>query len=202
MRRSLRYGSSWSGQEALWSDRGIGRQARRGPWTPGTAAAFTLYWHTRHAPDPDAVIPGGSSGAFSRLPREHARLDGLDLYARVLAGTGVPIRNPQRIDEAASKFRDNLVDVTNATSTLHGWRAQALFEATVASLGKVRLLKLEDSGDVFFDGDPLKFPRWPVSTNTPLTPPGASGATADQRGLRARSGQRCSRRSLAPSARG
>ncbi len=107
-------------------------------------------------PDPDAVTPGESSGAFRRLSREHARLDGLDLYARVLERTGGPIRAPQRIDEAFSKLRGSLVDVTNTTSTLHGWRAQALFEAIVASLGRVRLLKLEDSGDVFFDGDPLK----------------------------------------------
>jgi len=47
---------------------------------------------------------------------------------------------------------------------VHGWRTQALFEAIVASLGSVRLLKLEDSGDVFFEGDSLKPPDFRIVT--------------------------------------
>ncbi|MGH3977351.1 MAG: hypothetical protein ACRDS9_29175 [Pseudonocardiaceae bacterium] len=126
---------------------------------------FQLYWHTWQVPDPYAVIPSGSSGAFHRLPREHARLDSLDLYAQVLERTGGPISDTQRINGALSNLRDSLVDVMSTTSTLHGWRAQALFEAIVASLGRVRLLKLEDSGDVFFEGDPLKLPDFRIVTS-------------------------------------
>lgn len=116
-------------------------------------------------PDAETVIPDGSSGAFRRLPREHGRLDSLDLYARVLERTGGPIGDPRRITEALSKVQDSLVDVMSTTSTLHGWRAQALFEAIVASLGRVQLLKLEDSGDVFFEGAPLKPPDFRIITS-------------------------------------
>ncbi len=115
-------------------------------------------------PNPDVAVPGGSSAAFRRLPREHERLDSLDLYARVLTRTEGPIAEPRRIDEALSNVRDSPIDVTSTASTLHGWQAQALFEAIVASLGSVRLLKLEDSGDIFFEGDSLKPPDFRIVT--------------------------------------
>jgi hypothetical protein len=86
------------------------------------------------------------------------------MYAQVM-GRGVdPIGHPQRIDDALSNVRGSLVDVTSSRSTLHGWRAQALFEAIVASLGRVRLLKLEDSGDIYFEGDSLKPPDFRIVT--------------------------------------
>ena len=41
---------------------------------------------------------------------------------------------------------------------------QALFEAVVASLGRVQLLKLEDSGDVFLIGPDVKPPDFRIVT--------------------------------------
>jgi len=102
--------------------------------------------------------------SFRRLPRDQVRLDALDLYARVVERTGSAIRDQDRIDKALGSVRDDLVDVTHAESTLHGWRAQALFEAIVASLGRVQFLKLEDAGDVFFSGEPLKPPDFRIVT--------------------------------------
>jgi hypothetical protein len=72
------------------------------------------------------------------------------------------IADQVRIEGALATIRRNLIDVTQQDSTLHGWRVQALFEAVVASLGGVRLLKVEDSGDVFFSGDELKPPDFRI----------------------------------------
>ncbi|HUZ87074.1 MAG TPA: hypothetical protein VNF26_08985 [Candidatus Baltobacterales bacterium] len=114
-------------------------------------------------PYPD-VSPEESSTAFRMLRREHARLDALDLYARVVERTKGPIGDPGRIDTALATVRKALVDVASSKSTLHGWRVQALFEAVVASLGRVQLLKLEDSGDVFVTGPDLKPPDFRIVT--------------------------------------
>ena len=103
-----------------------------------------------------------SSRSFRMLRREHARLDALDLYARVVERTKGAISDPGRFDKALAKVRKGLVEVTSSKSTLHGWRAQALFEAVVASLGRVQLLKLEDSGDAFFVGPAIKPPDFRI----------------------------------------
>jgi hypothetical protein len=116
----------------------------------------------------DEPHPGGQASeqarAFRRLPRQHARLDGLDLYSRIVGRSPGPIGDQGRIDEALADLRLELIGVTGRDSTLDGWRAQALFEAIVASLGRVQLLKLEDAGDVFFSGDDLKPPDFRIIT--------------------------------------
>jgi hypothetical protein len=103
-------------------------------------------------------------GSFRRLPRGRVRLDALDLYSRVVERGGTRIDDRSRIEGALSDVRRELLDVTSVRSTLHGWRVQALFEAIVASLGRVRLLKLEDAGDVFFGGESIKPPDFRIVT--------------------------------------
>ena len=101
---------------------------------------------------------------FRQLPRDHQRLDALDLYARVVDRTGLPLKDPAQITGALDDLRRNLVNVTDSESTLHGWRIQALFEAVIASLGRVQLLKQEDVGDVFLSGPTIAVPDYRVIT--------------------------------------
>lgn len=103
-----------------------------------------------------------SPEAFRKLSRDPARLDSLDLYAQVVGRGGGLISDPGRIDAALTTVRDNLIAVTNQGSSLHGWRIQALFEAIVASLGRVRLLKTEDAGNVYISGRTMKPPDFRV----------------------------------------
>lgn len=104
--------------------------------------------------------------SFRRLPREHRALDALDLYARVAETSSVPVGHEDRITRAMEEVRSGLIEVAARQSTLHGWRAQALFEAIVASLGRVQLLKLEDVGDVYFSGDDIRPPDFRVVGTT------------------------------------
>jgi hypothetical protein len=64
------------------------------------------------------------------------------------------------------RLRERLLEVTARDSTLQGWRTQALFEAIVASLGSVQLLKLEDVGDVYFSGPDLQPPDFRIVTES------------------------------------
>jgi hypothetical protein len=106
---------------------------------------------------------------FRALARDHARLDGLDLYARVTQEAGARIGDEARIDTALSDIRRALLAATSSDSTLHGWRVQVLFEAVVVSLGRVRLIKQEDNGDVYFSGPDLKPPDFRVVTDEPAS---------------------------------
>lgn len=103
-------------------------------------------------PDDDAT----NAMAFRRLVRDPLALDALDLYSRVSQRSGSPINAGERIDDAFHSLAARVRGVAAASSRLHGWRIQTLFEAVVASLGRVKLLKLEDAGDVFFAGPDLK----------------------------------------------
>lgn len=64
-----------------------------------------------------------------------------------------------------AEIRRSLVETTNEVSTLYGWRVQALFEAVVATIGEVRLLKQEDSGDVYFAGEDIVPPDFRMVTD-------------------------------------
>jgi len=51
-------------------------------------------------------------------------------------------------------------------SRLHGWHVQGLFEAVVVTLGSVRLLKVEDCGRFYSDGDAaVMLPDFRIVTN-------------------------------------
>jgi len=93
------------------------------------------------------------------------KLDALDLYSRIAQGGAGSIANGQRIEGALEDLREKLIEVAAQRSTLHGWQSQALFEAIVVGLGSVQLLKLEDTGDVYFSGPDLKPPDFRVITS-------------------------------------
>jgi len=67
-----------------------------------------------------------------------------------------------------ARMNSGLDRALSSKSTLHGIRAQAMFEGMVASLGKVRLLKQEDSGECYFEGDALQMPDFRVVTDSGL----------------------------------
>ena len=87
------------------------------------------------------------------VARDHARLDGLELYSRLGVLTGRSIDDPQQISDTIATIRSSLEATTSQQSTVYGWMTQALFEGFVASLGTVRLLKPEDSGGMYTAGD-------------------------------------------------
>lgn len=98
------------------------------------------------------------------LHREHQELDSLDLFTRVVERSSLPINDPDRIEAALGRVREGLDAALSRSSTSHGWRTQNQFEAVVASLGAVRLLKTEDAGSTYVVGPPVKVPDFRIVT--------------------------------------
>jgi hypothetical protein len=57
------------------------------------------------------------------------------------------------IREFGDGIEQNLLSTASAEHRVRGLRAESLFLSVVASIGKVRLIKMEDNGEVFFSGD-------------------------------------------------
>jgi hypothetical protein len=59
-----------------------------------------------------------------------------------------------------------LAKALTSESTLHGIRAQAMFEGMVANLGSAKLIKQEDAGECYYDGDDISLPDFRVVTQS------------------------------------
>lgn len=87
-------------------------------------------------------------------------------YVRLLADYGRSEKLAEYSEEALSRFGQCVVtEVREAVSAPHrvvGVRAEAIFLAVVAGLGKVKLIKSEDGADGFFQGDDLATPDFRI----------------------------------------
>ncbi|HBM12933.1 MAG TPA: hypothetical protein DD390_09570, partial [Rhodospirillaceae bacterium] len=84
-------------------------------------------------------------------PPEQPKTKAFDLLASVAAFArkhAIPLNDPLLVErfiaDAAPKLKEALADRT----LIYGSRTERLFEATVLSLGRFRLLKIEDVGRV------------------------------------------------------
>ena len=105
--------------------------------------------------------PTTNGPQLRRLPRQPEQLDSLELYGRVLEMNNLPIGDAANVDRGLASIRNGLMKAVGRESTLQGWRAQALFEAMVAALGTVKLMKVEDTGDVYSQDD-IKVPDFRI----------------------------------------
>jgi hypothetical protein len=103
-----------------------------------------------------------TTAGLRRLPRDDERLEVLSMYSLLGRDAGGAFGDRVRIDVTAARFADLAHVVANSSTTLAGWRAQYLFEATVVALGRVRMLKTEDAGDSFFKGQDIRPPDFRV----------------------------------------
>lgn len=80
-----------------------------------------------------------------KLKRQPDQLGTLSLFATLdQAERGRSLLDVTRQQDALELMRSGLSESLANESRVHGWRAQALFEAIVVELGGVRLLKAED----------------------------------------------------------
>jgi hypothetical protein len=82
-------------------------------------------------------------------------------FAQFAAEQGLSIRDPQ----ALQQFRDAVHGETKRSLDndifVFGFRAETMFETVVAGLGDVKLIKQEDTGNAYFDGE-LKIPDFRI----------------------------------------
>lgn len=115
------------------------------------------------------VYRTGMKDHLREKPREPARLDSLKLYEEIRPTSGTQFVTESLLDEAASIFVTNVSEVARQASTLHGWRVQNLFRGVVVSLDRVRLIKDEDEGRLFFKGQDMKQPDFRIVTDAGKT---------------------------------
>ncbi len=95
-----------------------------------------------------------------KMKRSPAKLDGLELFRQLDEGGDTPLRDPARLDAVLQQVGEGVREALAAPSTVHGWRAQALFASVVVALDGCQLLMTLDSGEVFIDGEDVKLPDY------------------------------------------
>ena len=95
---------------------------------------------------------------MKRVPRDNPELD----FLRLMSRSGSFKRISRYTDKAVRAFGADLAGlagkVVSQEQRVAGIRAESVFQAVVAGIGDVLLLKEEDEGDVFFDGDDVAVP--------------------------------------------
>jgi hypothetical protein len=86
------------------------------------------------------------------------RFDVFDLFAKYGLVNGVSLRDPEVGESFLAAARTSIQRALEDERFLHGQRTQAMFEALVASLGRVLILKQEDAGDVYISDETLSVP--------------------------------------------
>jgi hypothetical protein len=90
-------------------------------------------------------------------------METLNLFAALdapLPGQRRALTDPSRLKDAIDKVATGLGDSLKSESRLHGWRADRLFGLVAADLDGCILVKQEDAGDTYYEGDDLKVPDW------------------------------------------
>lgn len=89
---------------------------------------------------------------FVRLLAEHAKVKGIAEYSEAA------------INEFGDRVEQSLKDTAAADHRVRGLRAESLFLAVVAGIGRVRMIKAEDCGEVFFAGEDIAVPDFRIIT--------------------------------------
>ncbi len=101
---------------------------------------------------------------MQRLGRDHRKLESLNLFALLPEQTDESLFDPMKKESFLAQIGSGLAEALDSESTLHGVRVQSMFEGMVANLGAVRLIKQEDAGECFYQGDSLQPPDFRIIT--------------------------------------
>lgn len=80
------------------------------------------------------------------LPRHHAELGGLDLFARLDESASGALGDEARLDTVITRFREGVRVSLRNPARVFGWHTQVMFGQVVRALGAVSLLTEEDQG--------------------------------------------------------
>jgi len=101
---------------------------------------------------------------MKKLSRSDATIDYIKIFADYSQKHGIT----EYSEAAIKKFGDSVQQAITATATsehrIRGLRAEALFLAVVAGIGKVLFIKAEDVGETYYGGKELSIPDFRVVT--------------------------------------
>lgn len=93
---------------------------------------------------------------MQKLGRSPEKLEPLEMFRRLDQPSRSRINEGTRIDAVMARAAAGLQTALDTPSTVHGWRAQSMFESLVVALDGCELLTTVDHGQIFYDGDPIK----------------------------------------------
>jgi hypothetical protein len=101
---------------------------------------------------------------MKKLVRRDAGIDYVKLLAEHSRRVAVATYSAEAIKEFGDELQRSLAATAEATHRIEGLRTEALFGAVVTALGDVSLLKAEDTGDIFYNGEDLQVPDYRIIT--------------------------------------
>jgi hypothetical protein len=96
------------------------------------------------------------------LERKNRAIDQVRLLADFSKGKGIREYTPDALQAFADETSRELASIVAQETRLTGIRSEAMFLAVVAGIGKVRLIKSEDEGDVYYQGAAVQSPDFRV----------------------------------------
>ena len=102
---------------------------------------------------------------MKRIKRNPEKFDVIDLFDSIGQSINLKFNDPN----SKETFLNSISLSLNKSITpimLFGRRAESMFGYVAASLGKCKLIKKEDCGEVFFNDDAIKIPDYRIITTT------------------------------------
>jgi hypothetical protein len=97
-----------------------------------------------------------------RLSRRPEQIETLNFHAAVdvpAPGDQRRVSDPARVEATVAQFEAGLRDSLGSPSRIRGWVSDQLFGLVAADLGGCKLVKQEDAGVLFYEGE-VKLPDW------------------------------------------
>ena len=98
----------------------------------------------------------------SEIPRSSTRVE---LFTAIGRDRGYSITADSDVDDFVERVGRSLKSSQTNPTLLHGKRTEALFAHVAGALGRCRLIKQEDSGSVFIDGQDIEIPDYRLILN-------------------------------------
>lgn len=102
---------------------------------------------------------------MKRLKRNPEKFDVLDLFCAMGVKHGYDLSDPASQADFLERVRSSFESSKVHDTTIYGKRTEALFAYVVGGLGKAKLLKQEDAGEVYYKGDDMSLPDYRLLLN-------------------------------------
>lgn len=97
---------------------------------------------------------------MKKLKRDAEKFDVLELFADMAAEHGYDLNDAVAQEDFVSRVRTSIEESKKSNIAIFGKRIESLFAYVAGALGKVVLLKQEDSGDIYFSGNEILAPDY------------------------------------------
>lgn len=97
---------------------------------------------------------------MKKLLRNPEKFDVLELFASMAAEHGYDLNDLVDQNDFIERIRTSFEKSKQCKIAVFGKRIESLFAYVAGALGKVKLLKQEDSGELFFDGEEILAPDY------------------------------------------